>query len=45
MQARKDRFDVVVAQYRDQWLIPVKYLSVEIGVNITLGSLLRAHLT
>ncbi|MEO1538290.1 MAG: 4-hydroxythreonine-4-phosphate dehydrogenase PdxA [Pseudomonadota bacterium] len=37
MQARKDRFDVVVAQYHDQGLIPVKYLGVEKGVNITLG--------
>jgi 4-hydroxythreonine-4-phosphate dehydrogenase len=37
MQARKGRFDVVVAQYHDQGLIPVKYLGLEKGVNITLG--------
>ena len=37
MQARKGRFDIVVAQYHDQGLIPVKYLGVEEGVNITLG--------
>ncbi len=37
MQARNGRFDVVVAQYHDQGLIPVKYLGVERGVNITLG--------
>lgn len=37
MQARNGRFDVVVAQYHDQGLIPVKYLGVEKGVNITLG--------
>ncbi|MEL6317035.1 MAG: 4-hydroxythreonine-4-phosphate dehydrogenase PdxA, partial [Pseudomonadota bacterium] len=37
MQARTGRFDVVVAQYHDQGLIPVKYLGVEKGVNITLG--------
>lgn len=37
MQARRGRFDVVVAQYHDQGLIPVKYLGVETGVNITLG--------
>lgn len=37
MQARKGRFDVVVAQYHDQGLIPVKYLGLENGVNITLG--------
>ena len=30
-------FDVVVAMYHDQGLIPVKYLGVEHGVNITLG--------
>lgn len=37
MQARQGRFDVVVAQYHDQGLIPVKYLGLEDGVNITLG--------
>ena len=37
MQARKGRFDIVVAQYHDQGLIPVKYLGLEEGVNITLG--------
>ncbi|MEM9358434.1 MAG: 4-hydroxythreonine-4-phosphate dehydrogenase PdxA, partial [Pseudomonadota bacterium] len=37
MQARAGRFDVVVAQYHDQGLIPVKYLGIENGVNITLG--------
>ncbi|MEO1723522.1 MAG: 4-hydroxythreonine-4-phosphate dehydrogenase PdxA [Pseudomonadota bacterium] len=37
MQARRGRFDVVVAQYHDQGLIPVKYLGVDEGVNITLG--------
>ncbi len=30
-------FDVVVAMYHDQGLIPVKYLGVEEGVNVTLG--------
>ncbi len=37
MMAREGRFDVVVAQYHDQGLIPVKYLGLEKGVNITLG--------
>ena len=37
MQARRGQFDVVVAQYHDQGLIPVKYLGLEEGVNITLG--------
>ena len=37
MQARLGRFDIVVAQYHDQGLIPVKYLGVEKGVNVTLG--------
>lgn len=36
-QARSGRFDVVVAQYHDQGLIPVKYLGLDKGVNITLG--------
>jgi 4-hydroxythreonine-4-phosphate dehydrogenase len=30
-------FDLVVAMYHDQGLIPVKYLGVEHGVNVTLG--------
>lgn len=37
MQARNGHFDVVVAQYHDQGLIPVKYLGVDKGVNVTLG--------
>jgi len=41
MQARDGgagaRFDLVVAMYHDQGLIPVKYLGVENGVNVTLG--------
>ncbi len=34
---RPGAFDVVVAMYHDQGLIPVKYLGVERGVNVTLG--------
>jgi 4-hydroxythreonine-4-phosphate dehydrogenase len=30
-------FDLVIAMYHDQGLIPVKYLGVERGVNVTLG--------
>ena len=42
MRARKQadgrrEFDVVIATYHDQGLIPVKYLGVEQGVNVTLG--------
>jgi 4-hydroxythreonine-4-phosphate dehydrogenase len=37
MRARGGAFDVVVAMYHDQGLIPVKYLGVEQGVNVTLG--------
>lgn len=37
MRARAGEFDVVVAMYHDQGLIPVKYLGVEKGVNVTLG--------
>ena len=35
--SRPSEFDVVVAMYHDQGLIPVKYLGVEEGVNVTLG--------
>jgi 4-hydroxythreonine-4-phosphate dehydrogenase len=37
MNARKGQFDIVVAQYHDQGLIPVKYLGVDEGVNVTVG--------
>lgn len=37
MRARRGEFDIVVAQYHDQGLIPVKYLGVEEGVNTTIG--------
>ncbi|MGW7433631.1 4-hydroxythreonine-4-phosphate dehydrogenase PdxA [Streptomyces sp. NPDC054861] len=37
MRARAGEFDAVVAQYHDQGLIPVKYLGLERGVNITIG--------
>jgi len=37
MQARQGRFDIVVAQYHDQGLIPVKYLGIDEGVNVTVG--------
>jgi 4-hydroxythreonine-4-phosphate dehydrogenase len=37
MRARAGEFDVVVAMYHDQGLIPVKYLGVDKGVNVTLG--------
>ncbi len=38
MQARGfKKFDAVIAMYHDQGLIPVKYLGVEQGVNVTLG--------
>jgi 4-hydroxythreonine-4-phosphate dehydrogenase len=35
--AKAGEFDVVIAMYHDQGLIPVKYLGVEKGVNVTLG--------
>ena len=35
--AKPGEFDVVVAMYHDQGLIPVKYLGVDKGVNVTLG--------
>lgn len=37
MRARRGEFDIVVAQYHDQGLIPIKYLGVEQGVNVTVG--------
>ncbi len=38
MQARGfAKFDAVVAMYHDQGLIPIKYLGVDKGVNVTLG--------
>lgn len=37
MRARKNEFDIVVAQYHDQGLIPIKYLGVDEGVNVTVG--------
>jgi 4-hydroxythreonine-4-phosphate dehydrogenase len=36
-KAAAGEFDVVIAMYHDQGLIPVKYLGVEKGVNVTLG--------
>jgi 4-hydroxythreonine-4-phosphate dehydrogenase len=35
--ANRGEFDCVVAQYHDQGLIPVKYLGVDNGVNVTVG--------
>ena len=35
--AQPGEFDGVVAMYHDQGLIPVKYLGVEKGVNVTIG--------
>jgi len=38
MRARGLReFDLVIAMYHDQGLIPVKYLGIDDGVNVTLG--------
>jgi len=37
MRARRGEFDVVVAMTHDHGLIPIKYLGVERGVNVTLG--------
>jgi 4-hydroxythreonine-4-phosphate dehydrogenase len=36
-KGKPGEFDAVVAMYHDQGLIPVKYLGVEKGVNVTLG--------
>jgi 4-hydroxythreonine-4-phosphate dehydrogenase len=37
MRARRGEFDLVVAMTHNHGLIPVKYLGVEHGVNVTLG--------
>lgn len=37
MQARRGAFDIVVSQYHDQGLIPVKLNGIEKGVNVTIG--------
>jgi 4-hydroxythreonine-4-phosphate dehydrogenase len=37
MRARRGEFDIVVAQYHDQGLIPIKLNGIEKGVNITVG--------
>ncbi len=37
MRARRGEFDVVIAMYHDQGLIPVKLLGLDDGVNTTLG--------
>jgi 4-hydroxythreonine-4-phosphate dehydrogenase len=37
MRARRGEFDLVIAMTHDHGLIPVKYLGVEHGVNVTLG--------
>lgn len=37
MRARRREFDIVVAQYHDQGLIPIKYMGLDQGVNMTVG--------
>ncbi len=37
MKARTGAFDVVIAMYHDQGLIPIKYMGLDQGVNVTLG--------
>ncbi|MBW4050040.1 MAG: 4-hydroxythreonine-4-phosphate dehydrogenase PdxA [Proteobacteria bacterium] len=37
MLARRGAYDIVVAQYHDQGLIPIKFMGVEHGVNVTIG--------
>src|SRR5699024_3302197 len=43
MRARRGEFDIVIAQYHDTGLIPVKYMGLEKGVNVTVGQIGRAH--
>ena len=37
MNAKNGQYDIVVAQYHDQGLIPIKYEGIDKGVNITVG--------
>ena len=37
MKARTGTYDVVIAMYHDQGLIPIKYMGLDQGVNVTLG--------
>ena len=37
MSAKKGKYDIVVSQYHDQGLIPIKYEGIDDGVNITVG--------
>lgn len=37
LRTKNGEFDVVIAQYHDQGLIPFKYLGLDKGVNITIG--------
>ena len=37
MRARTGEFDVVLAMYHDQGLIPVKLLGLDAAVNVTIG--------
>ena len=37
MNAKNGKFDVVVSQYHDQGLIPIKYEGIDEGVNVTIG--------
>lgn len=37
MQARQGQFDVVLAMTHDHGLIPVKYMGIDAGVNVTFG--------
>ena len=37
MNAKNGHYDIVVAQYHDQGLIPIKYEGIDKGVNITVG--------
>lgn len=37
VESRRRQFDVIVAMYHDQGLIPLKMLAFDVGVNVTLG--------
>ena len=37
MNAKNGKYDIVVSQYHDQGLIPIKYEGIDEGVNVTIG--------
>lgn len=37
MRANRGEFDIVVSQYHDQGIIPIKFIGIDYGINFTVG--------